>query len=80
MLKLNNNIQSEIIFMTMEQMVPEDSLFRKIDKYIDFTFIDDMVKDLYCENNGRPSIDPKVLFKLVFIHFNTDSQIDVVTF
>lgn len=67
MLKLNNNIQSEIIFMTMEQMVPEDSLFRKIDKYIDFTFIDDMVKDLYCENNGRPSIDPKVLFKLVFI-------------
>ena len=67
MLKLNNNIQSEIIFMTMEQMVPEDSLLRKIDKYIDFTFIDDMVKDLYCENNGRPSIDPKVLFKLVFI-------------
>ena len=27
MLKLNNNIQSEIIFMTMEEMVHEDSLF-----------------------------------------------------
>ena len=67
MLKFNNNIQSEIIFMTMEEMVPEDSLFRKIDKYIDFTFIDDMIKDLYCENNGRPSVDPKVLFKIVFI-------------
>lgn len=52
---------------TMEEIVPQDSLFRKIDKYIDFTFIYDEVKELYCENNGRPSIDPVVLFKLVFI-------------
>ena len=67
MLTINNEIQSEIIMTTMEEIVPEDSLFRKIDKYIDFTFIRDKVKDLYCENNGRPSIDPVVLFKLVFI-------------
>ena len=52
---------------TMEEIVPENSLFRKIDKYIDFTFIYEEVKDLYCENNGRPSVDPVVLFKLVFI-------------
>jgi len=51
----------------MEEIVPQESLFRKIDRYIDFTFIYDAVKDLYCENNGRPSIDPIVLFKLVFI-------------
>ena len=67
MLKINKNIQSEILMTTMEEIVPQDSLFRKIDKYIDFTFIYDEVKELYCENNGRPSIDPVVLFKLVFI-------------
>jgi len=67
MISINKNIQSEIVCMTMEEMVPEDSLFRKIDKYIDFTFIYEKVKDLYCEDNGRPSIDPVVLFKLVFI-------------
>ena len=67
MLTINRNIQSEILMTTMEELVPEDSLFRKVDKYIDFTFIYDEVKDLYCENNGRPSIDPIVLFKLVFI-------------
>ena len=67
MISINKNIQSEIVFMTMEEMVPEDSLFRKIDKYIDFTFIYDEVKDLYSEDNGRPSIDPLVLFKIVFI-------------
>ena len=67
MITINKNIQSEIIMTTMEEIVPKDSLFRKIDKYIDFTFIYDKVKDLYCENNGRPSVDPVVLFKIVFI-------------
>lgn len=67
MISINKNIQSEILMTTMEEIVPEDSLFRKIDKYIDFTFIYDKVKELYCENNGRPSIDPVVLFKIVFI-------------
>ena len=67
MITINKNIQSEILMTTMEEIVPEDSLFRKIDKYIDFTFIYEEVKDLYCDNNGRPSIDPVVLFKLVFI-------------
>ena len=67
MITINKNIQSEILMTTMEEIVPEDSLFRKIDKYIDFTFIYDKVKYLYCENNGRPSIDPVVLFKIVFI-------------
>lgn len=67
MISINKNIQSEILMTTMEEIVPKDSIFRKIDKYIDFTFIYDEVKDLYCDNNGRPSIDPVVLFKLVFI-------------
>lgn len=67
MITINKNIQSEILMTTMEEIVPKDSLFRKIDKYIDFTFIYDKVKDLYCENNGRPSIDPIVLFKIIFI-------------
>ena len=67
MLSVNNNIQSELILYTMEDLVPKDSLFRKIERYIDFSFIYKEVKDLYCKNNGRPSIDPVVLFKLVFI-------------
>lgn len=67
MITINKNIQSEILMTTMEEIVPKDSLFRKVDKYIDFTFIYDEVKNLYSENNGRPSIDPVVLFKIVFI-------------
>ena len=67
MMRINKNIQSEIIMTTMEEIVPKDSIFRKIDKYIDFTFIYEEVKDYYCHNNGSYSLDPVVLFKLVFI-------------
>ena len=67
MLTKNENVQAEIVMCTMEQIVPQNSLFRKIDKYIDFSFIYEEVKDLYCKDNGRPSIDPVVLFKIVFI-------------
>ena len=42
MLSKKENIQEEIIMYTMEQLVPEDSLYRKIDKYIDFSFIYDI--------------------------------------
>ena len=67
MLRTNKNKQEEIILKTMEQIVPEESIYRKLDKYIDFNFIYEEVKELYCLDNGRPSIDPVVLFKLVFI-------------
>lgn len=29
----------------------------------------DLVKDLYCHDNGRPSIDPVVLFKIILIKY-----------
>jgi transposase len=44
-------------------------LLRKIDKVIDFGFIREKVKDLYCADNGRPAIDPVVLFKMLFIGY-----------
>ena len=42
-------------------------VLRKIDSAIDFTKIYDLVEDLYCEDNGRPSVDPVVLFKIVLL-------------
>ncbi|WP_139070854.1 transposase, partial [Paenibacillus sp. KS1] len=42
---------------------------RKVDKYIDFSFIDKKVRPLYCADNGRPAIDPVVLFKMIFLGY-----------
>ncbi|MDO4282251.1 MAG: hypothetical protein Q4D02_01325 [Clostridia bacterium] len=67
MLSKKEDVQNKFILKAMEDLVPKGSLFRIIDKYIDFGLIYDEVKDLYCEDNGRPSIAPVVLFKLLFI-------------
>ena len=53
----------------IEDLVPKDHLLRDIDRAIDFSFIYDYVKDLYCADNGRPSIDPVALFKIVLIQY-----------
>ena len=50
-----------------ESLVPAEHLLRKIDAAVDFTRIYEMVEPLYCLDNGRPSIDPVVLFKMVLI-------------
>ncbi|SEF38529.1 hypothetical protein SAMN05660865_00869, partial [Caloramator fervidus] len=52
--------REQVEFISVDQLVPEDHLVRKIEKAINFDFIYDLVKDMYCLNNGRPSIDPVV--------------------
>jgi transposase len=54
-------------FVNTDLLVPQDHLLRKIDSAVDFCHIYDFVEDLYCEDNGRPSVDPVVLFKIVLI-------------
>lgn len=61
--------REQIHFVCMEDMVPKDHVLRAINKAIDFSFIYDLVRDKYCLDNGRPSIDPVVLFKIVFIQY-----------
>lgn len=56
-----------IIFNKLNALVTQEHLVRKLDNCIDFTFIEDLVKDLY-SLFGRPSVPPVVLFKLVFIN------------
>ena len=51
-------------FVVIDQLVPKEHLLRKIDAAVDFTRLYEMVEPLYCEDNGRPSIDPVVLFKM----------------
>ncbi|EJF39028.1 transposase, IS4 family [Clostridium sp. MSTE9] len=61
--------RKQISFCCMDDLVPKDHILRKIEKAIDFSFIYDLVKDKYSGDTGRPSIDPVVLFKIVFIQY-----------
>ena len=44
-------------------------MLRKIEEKIDFSFIHDLVKNLYCDNNGRPALDPTLMFKLMLLGY-----------
>ena len=59
--------RDQLEMFSIEEFVPADHLLRKIDSAVDFTHIYDIVEDLYCADNGRPSIDPVVIFKMVLI-------------
>lgn len=62
--KMDRNV---IELVGIESLVPADHLLRKIDKAVDFKHLYEMVEPLYSEDNGRPSVDPVVLFKMVLI-------------
>jgi transposase len=67
MLKQEMENRSQMEFFCVDEFVPQGHLLRKIDKTVDFSHIYDLVEELYCPDNGRPSCDPVVLFKMVII-------------
>ena len=69
MINERKEVQNEIEVVMLEELVTQDHLLRIIDKYIDFSFIRDLTRDLYCNTNGRPAVDPVVLFKMLFIGY-----------
>jgi transposase len=69
MLKRAEVGQQELEMVSVESLVPSEHLLRKIDRAVDFSFIRDRVKHLYCEANGRPALDPVVLFKLLLLGY-----------
>jgi transposase len=69
MLKAPAPKQYALEMVSLEELVPKDHLLRTIERYIDFDFIRDATASLYCDNNGRPAIDPVVLFKMLFIGY-----------
>ena len=48
----------------MEALVPPGHMLRRLARAVDYTFIRDLVAPFYCGNNGRPSHDPVVIFKM----------------
>jgi transposase len=69
MLRDTSPQQYQLEMVTLEQLVPKDHLVRKIDTAIDFEFIRTEVAHLYCKDNGRPAIDPVVLFKIMLLGY-----------
>jgi len=51
----------------LEAFVPSDHRLRRLDRVLDLSFVHEAVRDRYCQDNGRPSIDPEVIIRLFLI-------------
>lgn len=69
MLKTPSHEQYELEMVTLDQLVPKNHLVRQIDNAVDFEFIRDEVAHLYCQDNGRPPVDPVRLFKILLLGY-----------
>ena len=76
MLERGKNERGVIEIVSTEDLVPQGHLLRKVDKAVDFRKLYELVEPLYSEEDGRPSIDPVVLFKIVLLQ-HLDGQISL---
>jgi transposase len=57
--------------LSLEDLVPEDHFYRRLEAALDLSFVRDLVAPLYAKG-GRPSVDPVVFFKLQLVMFFED--------
>ena len=55
--------------LSLDDLVPKDNFYRKLDAKLDLSFVRSLVQAHYAPSFGRPSIDPVVFFKLQLIMF-----------
>nr|WP_156403184.1 IS1182 family transposase [Secundilactobacillus kimchicus] len=65
----NEDVRNQVQFVCLDELVPQDHLLRKIDAVIDFNFLRQLVRPLYADDTGRPSLDPVMLLKLPMIQY-----------
>src|SRR3990167_2257453 len=56
-------------YFDIESLIPQNHLLRKVDRCVDLGFVRDLTEIFYCSNNGRPSIDPELFFRMILIGY-----------
>jgi len=57
--------------LSLEELVPKDNFYRRLQATLDLSFVRELVRDCYA-SSGRPSVDPVVFFRLQLVMFFED--------
>src|SRR5215207_1506229 len=55
----------QVAMVCLDELVPEECLYRRLDRLVDWSFVREAAGPYYADVVGRPSIDPIVLVKLL---------------
>jgi transposase len=69
MMSERRGVQLSMYTPSLDEIVENDELLRKLDAAVDFNFIYDELRPYYCADNGRYSTDPVVIVKMLLIGF-----------
>lgn len=54
---------------SIEDFIPNDHILKKVNRVLDLSWLPGEVADTYCEDNGRPGIDPEAAARLMLAGF-----------
>ena len=53
----------------LRELVPDDHILKRVDAILARVWLHDEVRACYCQDNGRPSIDPEAALRLMLAGF-----------
>ena len=56
-------------YVNIDSMIPNGHILRQIHENVDLSFIRDITMPCYCLDNGRPSVDPEIFFRINLIGY-----------
>ncbi len=55
-----------------DQIIPEEHFLKQLGRAVDFFFVNDLCRDAYDPDIGRPAYEPQMMFKMLFLQFLYD--------
>lgn len=61
--------ENNVNYSILDALIPDDHFLKKVNEAVDLSFITKITEDLYCPNNGRPSIAPELYFRMILLSY-----------
>ena len=55
-----------------DRVIPKGHFLKLLNKVVDFSFVNEVCRDAYTPDFGRPAYDPEMMFKITFLQFLYD--------
>ena len=55
-----------------DRVIPNNHFLKLLDKAVDFSFVNQLCRDAYTPDFGRPAYEPEMMFKILFLQFLYD--------
>lgn len=67
--KMDRAQEELFVASPLRDLIPEDYILKRVDQILDLSWLHDEVRECYCQDNGRPSIDPESALRLMLAGF-----------